>query len=245
MNFLELLKRGNLIAAHRGASSIAPENTLRALRLSVGHADFIEIDVQLSSDGVAVVFHDDTLERTTNMDKVKSVAELSFDELSKLDYGSWFDGKPEPVLTLKETLEFIKEKSLFLNIEIKNIHHFFNDEDVVKTVLDEVKRYGVETQVIISSFREQYLPICKKILPDIATALLVYKNHPNNLIEYLKELKVDGYNMNNEMVDFNVVSKLKGTGFFIGVYTVDDKQRIEELFDIGVDAVFSNKLHKN
>ena len=133
MNFGELFNRTGLIAAHRGARSIAPENTLRALSASVAECDFIEIDVQLSSDGVVIVMHDDTLERTTNVCEMENyknrepynVSDFTLKELLSLDYGGWFDGKFEPLLTLTQALRFVKENMMFLNIEIKDMNHFF------------------------------------------------------------------------------------------------------------------------
>lgn len=242
MNFLELLKNGNNVGAHRGASSIAPENTMRALDASAGRSDFIEIDVQLSRDGAALIFHDDTLERTTNLGVAKRVSELSFKELSKLDYGSWFDGKSEPLLTLDDSLKFIKENNLFLNIEIKDIHKYFSDEQVVIAVVKEIKKWQVESQVIISSFRAEYLPLCKDIDSEIPTALLVEDKHPENLIKYLNELKVDAYNISDELVDSMLIKELKDSGLYVGVYTVNDPSRQKELFEIGVNGVFSDIL---
>lgn len=242
MNFLELLNIGNIVGAHRGASSVAPENTMRALVASAGCSDFIEIDVQLSSDGKALIFHDDTLERTTNLTKPIRVSKLSFAELSELDYGSWFDGKNEPILTLSNTLRFIKENNLFLNIEIKDIHNFFSDIQVVDTVFKEIKKYQVESQVIISSFWCEYLLLCKEIDSDVPTALLVEKKHPENLINFLKELKVDAYNMSDELVDSQLVKELKDSGFYVGVYTINNPSRQKKLFEMGVNAVFKDNI---
>ena len=131
MKFLELMKKKGLVAAHRGARSIAPENTLSALKKSIGKCDFIEIDVQLSKDRTVIVMHDNTLQRTTNIAEIDSfrdkkpyrVCDFMFEELCMLDYGSWFykyKNHKEPLLTLKRALEFIKENSLFINIEIKD-----------------------------------------------------------------------------------------------------------------------------
>ena len=189
MNILKLLNNLGSVIAHRGASSVAPENTMQALNMSIGRCDLIEIDIQLSSDGVAVVFHDETLERTTNFNENKHLSELSFNELNKLDYGSWFNGIYEPLLTLENTLKFVKKNNLFINIEIKDIHNCFSDRTVISKVINEVKRFGLETHVLISSFRAEYLLLSKYIEPNIATALLVEKQHPKNLINYLKELK--------------------------------------------------------
>lgn len=248
MKFLELFSRTGLIGAHRGARTKAPENTLRSLKASVGYCDFIEVDVQLSRDGVAVIMHDDTLERTTNVSKIEAyksrtpynVADFTFKELDSLDYGSWFDGEFEPLLTLKQALQFIKENGMFLNIEIKDMHRFFSDEQVISTVLQEVREIGLEESVIFSSFRHEYLPLCKERLPSVPTAALVEDTHPENLIEYLRSLHVDAYNMNDELIDKESVRKLRQEGFFVNVYTVNDPLRAKELFEMGVNGIFTD-----
>ncbi|MEK6660098.1 MAG: glycerophosphodiester phosphodiesterase family protein [Campylobacterota bacterium] len=256
MKFLELLNHIGLIAAHRGARSISPENTLLALKKSIGKCDFIEIDVQFSREGVAVAMHDDTLERTTDIAKIDSfvskkpyrVCDFTIDELRELDYGSWFykdKNHKEPLLTLRDALEFIKENNIFLNIEIKDIHGIFSDEEVVDTVLKEIKKSDAGESVLLSSFRHEYLKIIKEKAPNILTAALVDGKHPHKLIEYLRELKVNGYNLNNELVDRQTVEMLREAGFFVGVYTVNDSKRAKELFSMGVNCIFSDSLNKN
>lgn len=255
MKFLELLKKKTLIAAHRGARSLAPENTLLALKMSLGRCDFIEIDVQLSKDGVLIVMHDDTLERTTNVSEIDAfisrkpyrVCDFTFDELRTLDYGSWFykdKNHKEPLLTLGQALAFIKENNTLLNIEIKDMQSCFGDEVVVDAVVDEIKKSSVREKVLISSFRHEYLKIIKEKLPDVPTAALVEDKHPLNLIEYLRELKVDAYNLNDELVDKQTIEMLREAGFFVGVYTVNDAKRAKELFDMGVNCIFSDSLEK-
>jgi len=240
MNFLDILKRGSLIGAHRGARSIAPENTLSSMKASLGSCDFIEIDVQLSSNEVAVIMHDDTLNRTSSGNG--RVCDFTLDELQKFDYGSWFDGNYEPLLTLGIALEFIKQNNIFLNIEIKDIHDNFSDEKVVSIVLKEVQRYGVQDLVIISSFRASYLSTCRDIMPNIPTALLVEDKHPSRVLEYLKELKVDAYNISDDLVDKELVAMLKKAGYFVNVYTVNSQKRKKELFAMGIAGVFTDIL---
>jgi len=241
MNFLKLFEKKSLIAAHRGASSVAPENTLLAMQKSVGHCAFIEIDVQLSSDGVAVVLHDKTLERTTNVEELYknrvpyNVSDFTSKELTLLDFG---DG--EKLLTLKRALEFIKENSLYLNIEIKDMKSSFSDEKIVTTVLEDIKNAGVENQVLISSFRAEYLTLIKSLSSNIPTALLAYRSNHENLIEYLKNLSVDAYHIDKKLVDKSLVNRLKTEGFLVNVYVVNDKKEQKKLFDMGVNAVFSD-----
>ena len=252
MNFLELFKTVGLIAAHRGARSIAPENTMSALRESVGYCDFIEVDVQLSSDGVCVIMHDDTLERTTNIKdfdiyknrKPYKVCDFTFNELSQLDYGSWFNKEYEPLLTLHDALQFIKENQLYINIEIKDMHKSFSDEKVVSAVLKDIKDLHVQSKVLLSSFRHEYLFISKQRLENLPTAALVEDKHPKDLIEYLTHLHVEVYNLNDDLVDKVTVDKLRKAGFFVNVYTVNDSVRAQELFDMGVNGVFSDSLKK-
>ncbi|DAB27817.1 MAG: glycerophosphodiester phosphodiesterase [Sulfurimonas sp. RIFOXYD12_FULL_33_39] len=255
MNFLKLLNLSGLFAAHRGARSIAPENTLLALKKSVGHCDFVEVDVQLSSDEVAIIMHDDTLERTTNISQIDSlksrkpyrVCDFTFEELKTLDYGSWFykeKKQKEAVLTLHDTLAFIKKNEMFINVEIKDMYGLFDDEKVVSIVIDEIKKTDMLQSVLISSFRHEYLKILKEKLPDIPTAVLVEDSHPDNLIEYLKELRADAYSFNNELADEKIVKKLREAGFYVGVYTVNDFERVKELFGMGVNYIFSDILYK-
>lgn len=255
MKFLELLNKANLIAAHRGARSIAPENTLLALGKSIGKCDFIEIDVQLSKDGRLIVMHDETLERTTNVSQIASflsrkpynVSDFTLDELRGLDYGSWFykdKKRQEPLLTLNGALKFIKENNMLLNIEIKDMSSKFGDKEVVGAVTREIKESGTMDSVLISSFRHEYLKIIKGKLPDVPTAALVEGKHPPKLLEYLRELKVDGYSLNNELVDKQSVEMLREAGYFVGVYTVNDAKRAKELFGMSVNCIFSDSLEK-
>ncbi len=242
MNFIELFKKKSLIAAHRGASAIAPENTLLAMKKSIGHCDFIEIDVQLSSDGVAVIVHDSTLDRTTNVKELNAyksrspynVCDFTSDELSILDFG-----EGEKLLTLRRALEFIKENSLYLNIEIKDVKNSFSDEKIVSTVLEDIKNVGVENQVLISSFRAEYLTMIKNISSVIPIALLL-DSVPNNLLEYLHSLSAEACHISKKALSKELVDNLKREGFFISVYVVNDKREQKKLFDMGVNAVFSD-----
>ena len=252
MNFLELFNKSRLIGAHRGANTMRPENTLAAMKASLGRCDFIEIDVQLSSDGHCVIIHDDTLERTTNISefdiyknrKPYLVSDFTLDELKKLDYGSWFNKEYEPLLRLCDALEFVKRNNLHVNVEIKDMSGSFSDIDVVSHVIKDIQNLHVQNRVLISSFRHEYLLTCKKILPKIATAALVEIEHPSNLVEYLKSLHVDVYNMDDEIVDEAIVKLLREEGFFVNVYTVNDMLRADELFDMGVNGIFSDVLNK-
>ena len=253
MSFLKLFNRPKLIGAHRGSRTLRPENTLASLKESIGHCDFIEVDVQLSSDNVPIIMHDETLKRTSNINEIEAyksrapykVSNFSYHELCNLDYGSWFyanERKYEPLLTLKKVLEFIKENQLFINIEIKDLHNSFDDEEVVSTILKEIDSFGVAHLILLSSFRHEYLLLCKQTLPNIPTAALVFGKHPDSLIEYLKSLDVDAYHFNDKLVDKSTIKELRDAGFFVNIYTVNDPIRRQQLFNMGVNGIFGDYL---
>jgi glycerophosphoryl diester phosphodiesterase len=246
MNFLDLFKKRSLIGAHRGARSLAPENTLKALRLSLGKCDFIEIDVALSQDKVAVIMHDETLKRTTNVKNFEefkkrspyNVCDFTYEELQKLDYG-----EGEPLLTLDSALAFVQENSAYMNVELKDVSGSFEDDFFVSLVLAAIQKYKLESSILLSSFRHEYLRLVKQKMPNIPTAALVENEHPPKFIEYLKALKVEVYNFNKELVDEQTVQKLRDAGFFVGIYTVNTKKRKDELFAMGVNAIYTDKLY--
>ncbi|GIU00246.1 glycerophosphoryl diester phosphodiesterase [Sulfurovum sp. TSL6] len=250
MNFLELFKKPNLIAAHRGDRSQKPENTLSAIRSCIGKCDFIEIDVQLTKDLVPVIIHDDTLSRTSdvsNIEKFKDrtpwrVSDFTLKELQSLDFGSWFNHGYEPILTLGKALLFAKEEHLFINVEIKDMSNTFADDMVVKIIIDMIKKTQTEHLVLLSSFYHHYLPMCKKLSPQIPTAALQTHKHPDNLIDYLHTLQVDAYHPDDKITNQKIVFSLREAGFFVNVFTVNKTERRKKLFDWDVNGVFTDYL---
>jgi glycerophosphoryl diester phosphodiesterase len=174
---IQNLKSKIINVAHRGARSLAPENTLAAARkaFQVG-ADAWEIDVHPTRDGRLVVMHDDTLDRTTNARKAFPdrkpwyVTDFTLDEIRTLDAGSWF-GRDDPfgqikagavsadevksyvgekVPTLEEVLRFTRESGHLLDIEIKQMPRRY--PDIVKKVVEAVEAENMVERVVISCF---------------------------------------------------------------------------------------------
>jgi glycerophosphoryl diester phosphodiesterase len=250
MYFLELFKKPNLIAAHRGDRSKKPENTLSALVSSIGKCDFIEIDVQLTKDLVPVVIHDDTLSRTSNVSMIDKfndrtpwrVSDFTLEELQELDFGSWFNLQYEPMLTLEKALAFAREKNLFLNVEIKDMSSTFEDQIAVNSMINMIKKMKTEHLILISSFNHHYLPVCKKLSPVIPTAALQVSKHPRNLIDYLHTLQVNAYHPEDKITDKKTVVCLREAGFFVNVFTVNEPKRKKKLFEWGVNGIFTDLL---
>lgn len=157
--------------AHRGASALAPENTIAAFRkaLEVGVGG-LEFDVHFSKDDVPVIIHDEKLERTTNGHGL--VQDLNLAELQTLDAGSWFSTEFAGVSipTLDQVLDEFHSSDLVLNIELKN--DIFSYPGIEEAVIKRVSERKLEERVIISSFNHNSLAICRKINPAVRTGIL-------------------------------------------------------------------------
>lgn len=270
MAFFERFSKPHLLAAHRGARSERPENTLSAVSHSVGRCDFIEVDVQLSRDGVAVITHDFTLERTSDVSARAQfrdrapwrVSDFDLVELKQLDFGSWFvssdpfntiknglvtrpelqNEEPQSILTLAGLLEFAVEKDLYLNLELKDLAGSLGDAEIVSTTIRDIQRGGCGDRVLLSSFRRGYLEEIKRRAPDLATAALEEHSVQDDLVEYLQALQVEAFHPSDELCHPELVSRLAEAGIRVCVFTVNDPQRQQELFAMGVTAVFSDFL---
>jgi glycerophosphoryl diester phosphodiesterase len=258
----------NIIIAHRGERSVRAENTLCAFEKSLGRCDMVEFDVGFSKDGIPIIIHDDTLNRTTNIEEIKSstepfkVIDFTYMELLKLDFSSWFIKKDpfngikddlvsieelealdiQRVLKLEELLEFLKDNNMFANVEIKDLEDTPFDDIASKKVLDIIYKLDMQNRVIISSFNHKYLKEIKTMDKDIEIGVLQEKSHPENLIEYLKSMDAKAYHPCIEIVDEKLVKDLQKEGIFVNVFTVNKKSDIDKLFSWGVKGVFTDFL---
>ena len=164
------------ITAHRGSSRTAPENTIPAIEAAVEEmADSVEIDVQMTADGVVVLGHDASLKRVAGVNR--SIASMTFEELEKLDVGSWFSSEyaGTRIPSLSEVLELCSQKTS-LNIEIKYVGK--NSELPEKTA-EMVREYGMENQCVITSTNLSYLKRVKEALPEIRTGYIISAAYGN------------------------------------------------------------------
>lgn len=160
-----------LIFAHRGLHAVAPENTMAAFEACVNNGLSIELDVYLSSDGVPVVIHDGTLDRTTN--GTGRVTQTPFAALRRLDAGSWYDKKfsSQRIPTFEEVLAMIQKKdkarAVHIAINMKEISPGI-EEKVVRLVerfgmLDRVFAFGMdETSLARYKAANPEFPVCRR-----------------------------------------------------------------------------------
>jgi glycerophosphoryl diester phosphodiesterase len=228
------------IFAHRGASQYAPENTLAAFKLAIEQqADAIELDVKLSSDGQIVIMHDDTVDRTTNGNgRIKS---LTLAELKGLDAGSKFNPafQAETIPTLAEVFEEVGQKT-FVNVELTNYSSPM--DDLPEKVANLVNKFQLEERILISSFNMIALIKARKVLPRIAMGLLTSPGFGkitfhSRLVRFGPLLALHAA---TEDVSPELVQAVHHKGSRVRVYTVNQPDDMQRLFNIGVDGIFTD-----
>lgn len=243
-----------LIIGHRGASTIAPENTLAAFARAIQDgADGIEFDVRLSQDGVPVVIHDDTLARTGLSDGV--VGKLSAEVLGSTDVGSWFsqrsnaagvDFSNEKVPSLRQVFELFADSDALLYLEMKS--QAGNGDRLVAEVAAAIHRHEISERVIVSSFDLSLVQAVKVIDPAIRTAALFEPrvSHPATLVRRIKLVELARACEANEICLHHTLASRRLTEQSIKsqlevvVWTVDHPEWIERARSRGVKALITN-----
>lgn len=239
------------IIAHKGASGIAPENTMVAFQkaLDLG-VDMIELDVRHTKDEEIVVFHDSTLERTTNGRGL--VEEKTLAEIKELDAGSWFhpDYTGEKVPTLKEVLDMIDGKCKVL-IEIKHMDHP-HYHDFAEKLIDIVRaeKDGFEW-CILQSYEEKYIEEAhayddriqtKKLLigEDSAPLIAFYVETRVHLGRSKKESRLNALNPHYETLSPRRVFRMHARGFEVYTYPVNERDDMIKMLNMGVDGIITD-----
>lgn len=229
-----------LVIAHRGASAVAPANTMTAFeKAAVLGADGIEFDVHLSADGVPVVIHDFAVDATT--DSSGRVAEMDLAQIKQLDAGSYFDPAfaGEHIPTLEEVLQAFGNQ-LLLNIELKSTSP--RDNGLEQAVLTLVKQHDLGSRVLLSSFNPFSLRRAKKIAPHVRAGLLYAPDLPIFLSRaWLAPLfPHEARHPEHTMVDARYMAWARRHGYRVNVWTVDDPDEMRRLIDLGVDGIITN-----
>jgi len=227
--------------AHRGACALAPENTLSAFRMAMDiGADGVEFDVTLSKDGVPVVIHDPTLERTTN--GKGQVCEKTLAELKELDAGRWFSAKyeGEKIPTLREALLAIRTDRV-VDVEIKSYPG--DAADKTDRIISEIKKTRNIDTVIISSFDSEVLRRAKEILPEIRTGFTFSEMSPEEVFKRAADIRADFLEPDSRLIRGAAARMMKELGYGITVWTVNDPARFSELSSQGIDIIITDNPH--
>lgn len=221
------------ITAHRGSSRQAPENTMAAIQAAVEDmADYVEIDVQMTADGVVVLGHDASLKRVAGVDR--AIGSMTWSELRQLDAGSWFSDRfaGEKIPQLQEVLEYCKGK-IKLNIELK-----YNGKDSLlpETVAGQIAANEMEEQCVITSTSLEYLRKVKTVMPELHTGYIISAAYGN----FYSEEAVDFISIRSNFVDGALVKNAHAQGRAIHAWTVNQRTELERLRMLGVDNIITD-----
>jgi glycerophosphoryl diester phosphodiesterase len=230
------------VLAHRGGGLLAPENTLAAIRLARNLGfNGVEFDVKLTGDGVPVLMHDDTLERTT--DGFGSVAEKSYQEIAKLDAGGWFANEfgGEHVPSFAAASALCRETGIWANIEIKAAPGQERETGETVARMARLLWSGAHPLPLLSSFSALSLEAAAVESPELPRALLVAEVPPNWLTQ-LNRLQCMALHVSHRHLDPALVGAVHNSGRGILAYTVNDSEMALELLEWGVDALVTDQL---
>lgn len=258
-----------LVIAHRGASGLAPENTLAAFSLAVAlGADGVELDVQMSADGRPIVMHDARVNRTTN--GTGNVSRLRFEQLQRLDAGAWFDKRRsrrprvramidrlyaeagaasphysgEPVPSLDDVLSLLKPNSLErIYVELKGSS--LNNAALLESVLLLVRKHRVVKSTTLLSFDHEVIRRAKELSNEVRTAALFPARgrrlvSSRLIIRLAESAGVDEVALHYGLATRRSIDALHERGLWVSVWTANSKLAIRRVIGAGVDAIMTN-----
>ncbi|MFN2285948.1 MAG: glycerophosphodiester phosphodiesterase family protein [Anaerolineae bacterium] len=236
--------------AHRGASTQAPENTLASMQTAVDLGVYgLETDITISADGVLFLMHDDTLARTTDVAQVfprredDPVETFTWDELSRLDAGSWFAWRGvftgEAIPTLEAILHLVKENDLYFiyDLRIPSASHPYTDQ-ALALCLEEIRVAGVTDHTWVLAEPEAIAQI-QSVLPGAILAVGIdYTESPPSPAS----LVADGYWVVNSEYGLSDrrIHAYQNAGLWVNLWVVDEPWQYSRLWLAGADSVTSN-----
>lgn len=222
-----------LVTYHRGDCSIAPENTLPAFRSAIlKGGDRIELDVQMTSDGVVVVTHDSSLKRCTG--KNARVYDVTYAEVEQLDAGRWFSARfaGTKIPTFEEVLQLCQGK-IDLNVEIKPNSSTPTLEAETVRLLQE---YGFEGHCVITSQNYETLHKVKELAPDIPTGYILALGVGN----YYDLPDADFFSVESTFITSGMVNQIHLRGKTVSAWTIDREADARHMMELGVDDLITD-----
>jgi len=254
------------VIAHRGARSIAPENTMAAVKTAYKTgADLWETDVNVTGDGKLVLFHDENLLRCTDAESIFPLRQsyllrdFSLEEILSLDAGSYFADtdpfaqiskgvvtketaisfKNEGIPTLEQGLLFTKKMNWQVNLELKDYSSGLADTMIADQTLDMIYHTKIAlNRVVISSFNHDWLKRVMEKEPEIDVQALVGGNDTDPLD--FKDWVFPTYNANARLIDLDQIKLLKSKGKKINLFTINDPEDFKRFVKLGVDGIFTD-----
>lgn len=215
------------LAAHRGETGLAPENTLPAfIAAKMNGYDTIETDVQFTSDGVPMILHDETVDRTSN--GTGKLYELTYAQVRELDFGSWFDDRfaGTKIPTLEETLLLAKNLNLKIYLEFKPFGPYVFDAERVEQIMGLIEKYGMSDNVMCIGDPT----IIHSVRPLAGIVLGANSIRNPNIVQMATAVKGDNrvevWGQVDDTFDADIVSELQANGIAIGAWTAEAQNTI-------------------
>lgn len=230
------------LVAHRGAGTLAPENTLAAMRVGASFGyKMVEFDAKLSQDQVAILLHDAELDRTTNGHG--NAADQPFAALAKLDAGQWFGTafRGEPIPTLEAVARYTQGHNIASNIEIKPTPGL---ETITGTAIARQAKHDWRTAPVpplLSSFSLIALEAAQLEAPHLPRGWITTKLD-ENWRQTLTQLGCVSIHLHHMLINQAVLNDIHTAGFRVAAWTVNDPVRAAELLQWGVDSVITDAL---
>ncbi|MEH7385554.1 glycerophosphodiester phosphodiesterase [Bacillus sp. JJ1521] len=232
------------IFGHRGSAGTHPENTMISFKEAarVG-ADGIELDIQMTKDGVIVVIHDETVNRTTNGKYKGWVKDYTLKQIKQMDVSYKFKdryGNCE-IPTLEEVFDWAKSNRLLINVEFKT--GLVSYRGIEEKTMQMIKDYGLEDRIVLSSFNHYSLVKCRRMSRSIDLAIL-YMEGLYEPWEYAKRLKTNGIHPYHPTINKEIVDASKRNGIAVRPFTINDEKKMRQFIDFGCSAIITDHPRK-
>ncbi|KEQ17290.1 glycerophosphodiester phosphodiesterase [Endozoicomonas numazuensis] len=231
-----------MLTAHRGIPSKAPENTLSGIRLAAQlGARWVELDTQLSKDRIPVIMHDESLDRTTNGTGL--LREKTLDQLRMLDTGEWYkaDYSGELFPILEEALEECKRLNLTLNLELK-LYPGSDPEALAERVIELIQETEFPLdKLLLSSFSGDALIRCRELMPDVRRGFISDRTD-FSLNQTLNEIEPYSIHLDHRILTPEIARDIKGTGVVLAIWTLNEPEKAEYFFNMGVDNIITDMI---
>ena len=214
------------VMGHRGAAAYAPENTLESFREARRRgATWVETDIVLTADGVPILMHDDSLKRTTGVDRL--VAETRRADL------------PASVPTFEEAIACWGELGLGCNVEVKPTEG--REAETARAVVETLRRCWPAhlPRPLLSSFKDASLAVAHAAAPEFARALLI-KQLADDWRARAEAVAAAGINTDGKLLTAVRAVEIRKAGYALGVYTINDGDVAKALVGMGVDCVITD-----
>ena len=223
---------GTIVIAHRGGASMAPENTRSAWQKAIEvKADYIELDIQLSSDDSLMIMHDDTINRTTNGSGLLS--SFTYNQLREFDAGSWFGSEfvGEKIPTFSEALKTAKESENKIGIvaEIKT-----SNSKAVSKVVKMIQDFEMQSKVIISSFNFYQLTEVKSL--DSTIQVQLFATASTSYLDQIDAIGGEWIGSDGTPTSF-ILNYAREKNISFNSWTINSSDVMKSLIDLGVDAI--------